>query len=64
MTAPMTNAEPAGVPFGAMLDRMPPAARTAYHHERRRGHTEIDALISAVVLPEVVEALMMKGIAE
>lgn len=61
MSAPQTSPEPAGIPFGAMLDRLPPAARTAYHHERRRGHTEIGALISAVVLPEVVEALMMRG---
>jgi hypothetical protein len=61
MSAQLPSTEHVGVPFGAMLDRLPPAARTAYHHERRRGHTEIDALISAVVLPEAVENLMMRG---
>ncbi len=55
------SAAPEAVPFGAILQRLPPAARAAYHHERRRSRTEIEALTYGVVLPDVVEALMMRG---
>jgi hypothetical protein len=49
------------MPFGALLDHLQPAARAAYHHERRRGRSEIEALTFGVVLPDVVETLMMRG---
>lgn len=54
---------PEAMPFGALLQRLPPAARSAYHHERRRGRSEIEALTFGVVLPDVVENLMMRGAA-
>lgn len=63
MTAPIRDIAPAtaALPFGALLQRLDPAARAAYHHERRRGRSEIEALTFGVVLPDVVEALMMRG---
>ena len=56
-----TPEQPAALPFGALLDHLQPAARAAYHHERRRGRSEIEALTFGVVLPDVVETLMMRG---
>jgi hypothetical protein len=56
-----TPEPPTAMPFGALLDHLQPAARAAYHHERRRGRSEIEALTFGVVLPDVVEALMIKG---
>lgn len=63
MTAPVRDIAPApgAIPFGALLQRLDPAARAAYHHERRRGRDEIEALTYGVGLPDVVEALITRG---
>lgn len=56
MTAPAISHPAAeALPFGALLAHLQPAARAAYHHERRRGRTEIEALTYGVVLPDLVE---------
>ena len=58
----MTDHDPDhGLPLGAILNRLPPPARAAFHHETRRGRTPIEALTFVVILPDVIETLMMKG---
>jgi hypothetical protein len=58
----MTDPDPdPGLPLGAILNRLPPPARAAWHHETRRGRTPIEALTFGVILPDVIDALMMKG---
>ena len=50
-----------GVPLKALVERLDPAARAAFHHERRRGRSEIEALTFGVVIPDVLEALWSGG---
>jgi hypothetical protein len=38
-----------GLPIKALVERLDPAARAAFHHERRRGRPEITALAFGVV---------------
>lgn len=57
---PILPAEPAtseGLPLKALVERLDPAARAAFHHERRRGRSEIEALTFGVVIPDVIESL-------
>lgn len=46
-----------GLPVAALVERLDPAARAAFHHELRRGRTEIEALTFSVVIPDALEAL-------
>jgi len=44
-----------GLPIKALVERMDPAARAAFYHERRRRSTDIEALTFGVVIPDLVE---------
>jgi hypothetical protein len=61
MTAAPDPADAPGLPLGALIARLPPPARAAFHHETRRGRTPIAALTFGVVIPDMIETLIRKG---
>lgn len=44
-----------GLPIKALVERMDPAARAAFYHERRRGWSEIEALALGVFIPDAMQ---------
>lgn len=46
-----------GLPIKAIVERLDPAARAAFHHELRRGRSGIEALTFGVVIPDMIESL-------